>query len=369
MDFNQSDFQRMLLESAERYIADRFTLEHRRASRSKLTGLDEEAWANFAQLGWLALAIPEQLGGLGGAPADVAVLCAALGNKCVTQPFISTAVLGVYLLANAQPAREAELAELAAGAVRLALAHCEPGERYPELGGRTSKLSVVGDGYSLSGDKMMVLDAPSATHLIVSASLPGGEPALILVCSDQQGIVIDSYPLLDDSRAADISFTEVKVDSSAILASGANASRVLAQALELAMVAGYAQAVGSMEEVLRICSYYLKERQQFGQPIGKFQSLQHIMADMFVAAHQSRSALYQALANLEADAPDRERAVSLAGLTIGEAGQVVSRQGVQLHGGYGVTDEYEVSHHYRYQLVLEKRYADLDLHALRVSGG
>jgi alkylation response protein AidB-like acyl-CoA dehydrogenase len=122
-----------------------------------------------------------------------------------------------------------------------------------------------------------------------------------------------------------------------------------------------------MEACLQTCSGYLKERQQFGQPIGKFQALQHIMADMFVATHQSRSALYQVLAHIDGEVAERERAVSLAKLVIGESSQLVSRQAIQLHGGYGVTDEYEVSHHYRRLLVIEKTWGDLDFHCRRLA--
>ena len=173
------------------------------------------------------------------------------------------------------------------------------------------------------------------------------------------GIVRQDYALHDGSRAADIRFDGVVLPADAVVASGPEAETLLALALDRARIVLAAQAVGSMEAMLDICSAYLKERNQFGQPIGSFQALQHIMADMFVAAHQARSALYFALSQADTDAGQRRRAVGLACINIGEAGQLVSRQAVQLHGGYGVTDEYEVSHHYRRQLVLEKQYGDL----------
>lgn len=366
MDFNYSDLQRMLLEGAERYLGDHFTLEHTRGLRTSPSGLDEAAWATFAELGWLALSTGEDLGGLGGSLADVAALASALGGRYVAQPFVSTAVLGAHILGKVSSPRVDLLEAMIAGTALTALAHREPGERHPSIGGRKVMVTADGDGYLLSGQKMMVLDAPSATHLIVSASLPDSSLALVLVDASLVTSV-DAYPLLDNSRAADIQFDSLRLDASSLLATGGEAERLLGEALDRAGVVRLAQAVGSMEAVLRICSAYLKERKQFGQPIGKFQSLQHIMADMFVVTHQSRSALYQALAHMDREPGERSRAISLAAITIHEAGQLVSRQGIQLHGGYGVTDEYEISHHYRHLLVLEKTGGDLDFH-LRLVG-
>ncbi|MBB4614208.1 acyl-CoA dehydrogenase family protein [Novosphingobium taihuense] len=368
MDFNYSDLQRMLLDSAERFIAEHFTLERRRHLRDSGSGLDDTAWNTFAELGWLALAIPDEFGGLGGSPADVSVLAAALGSKCVSQPFVTTAVQGVHFLANAEVPRTELLEQIAGGTARLALVHTEPGERYANAEKRQTQLKPDGQDFRLTGQKFFAPDAALATHFVVSAELPGEGFALVLVEAGADGIDSVNYPLIDGSRASDIAFNGTAVSLDAILAKGPDAAALLVDAQDKAMTARLAQAVGSMEEILRICSSYLKERKQFGQQIGKFQALQHIMADMFVATHQSRSALYQALANSDKDRAARSKALALAGITIGEASQLVSRQGIQLHGGYGVTDEYEISHHYRYLLTLEKIAGDIDHHIRRASG-
>lgn len=358
MDFNLSDLQRMLLDSAERFIGGHYSLEHRRALRQTPDGIDHAAWQTFAELGWLAILVPEELGGLGGSMADVSVLAGALGNRCVREPFTSSAVLSCTILAGAENPQTAIIDSLVAGEVRIALAHDEPGERYGYGSARSVSFREEGGALILSGQKMMVLDAPSATHFIVTAQGADGL-ALVLVAADAAGVSRSEYALYDDSRASDIAFDKVTVSADHILASASAAEALLALALDRARIALAAQSVGSMEAELEICSAYLKERQQFGQAIGKFQALQHIMADMFVAAHQARSMLYFALSQLGAPAAERERAVALARVHISEAAQLVSRQAIQLHGGYGVTDEYEVSHHYRRQLVLEKLYGDL----------
>jgi alkylation response protein AidB-like acyl-CoA dehydrogenase len=366
MDFNSSDLQRMLLDSAERFIGEHYSLEHRRALREVPDGLDREAWSTFAELGWLGLAVPEELGGIGGSMADVALLCAALGTHCVTEPYVSSAVIAPWLLAASAAPHSDLIDGLVAGDVRIALVHDELGERYDYAAPRATILSGSAGGMVLDGQKMLAMDAPSATHYIVTAQGPEGL-AMVLVEAASAGITADPYRLYDGSRAADIRFDGCAVPDSAVIATGDRAQTLLNGALDRARIAFAAQAVGSMEAELEICSAYLKERQQFGQPIGKFQALQHIMADMFVATHQARSALYFAISRIESGAADSARAVSLARLNIGEASQLVSRQAIQLHGGYGVTDEYEVSHHYRRQLIIEKLYGDLDYHTRRLA--
>ncbi len=365
MDYNYSDLQKMLLDTAERFLRSHYTLEHRRALRKSPDGLDADAWAQFAELGWLALAIPEEQGGLDGEITDIAVLMTAFGANLVPDPIVSTAVTAPYLLSHADQPDSDLFEAIISGEARVALAHDEPGERYAYSAPRKTLLSKTGNGYTISGEKQLVIDAPSATHLIVTAQIEGsGDFALALVPATQKEVSAYSYNLIDSARASDVKFN--KAEATAVLLTGPKASSVFGEAIDRTSIAYGAQAVGSMESALQICSAYIKERQQFGQPIGKFQALQHIMADMFVATHQARSALYQALAQVDAPERDRQRAVSLAKITIGEASQLVSKQGIQLHGGYGLTDEYEISHHYRRLTAIEKLYGDIDHHVRRI---
>jgi alkylation response protein AidB-like acyl-CoA dehydrogenase len=370
MNFDYTDVQMMLLESAERLMAATGTVENWRARRELPDGLDAAAWAQFAELGWLALPVPEDCGGLGGSMEDVALLMTALGKGLAVDPYVSTAVLGAHLVAAcaASDMRTELLEAIAGGTVRLALAHNELADRFDIATPRTTVATSDDNGYILTGAKTVVLDAPSADKLIVSATLDSKlGTALFLLDSDATGVTLDSYALIDGSRAADIEFDTVKLSNDALIAQGGEGAELLAAAIDRATVALLGQAVGSMEACLDICSAYLKERKQFGQPIGKFQALQHIMADMLVAAHQSRSILYQAIAAVDGDAAMRTRAVSSAKIVIGEAMRLVSLNGVQLHGGYGLTDEYAIGHHYRRLIVLEKAYGDIDHHVQRLA--
>lgn len=367
MDFAQSDIQAMMLESAERLLNESAGVEYWRTQRDGADGFDRARWLHFAELGWLALPMPEAAGGLDGTLEDVALLNIALGKALATEPYVSSVVLCGHIATAVEAAPL--LAAIAQGELLLALAHQESGR--DALSDAAATLARrVPDGFRLSGAKLMALDAPSADKLIISATIEGEQgTALFLVDRDTAGLTLDAYPLIDGTRAADIVLRDVALASDALLAGGNEGAALLAAARDRASVALFAQAVGAMEACLAICGDYVKERKQFGAPIGSFQAIQHILADMFVAAYQARSMLYHAIAG-SYEAPDsRAAAVSAAKIVIGEAGQLVSRSAIQLHGGYGLTDEYAVSHYYRRLMTIEKLYGDIDRHTRRFGDG
>jgi len=369
MDFAKSDIQTMLLDSAERLLSDMSGVEYWREQRHRPFGFDEGRWAQFAELGWLALPVPEEAGGLGGTIEDVALLNIVLGKALATEPYASSVVLAAHIMGQAEDRAAADeaLGGIADGSLRIALAHQEDGADPLALEVGATHARAAGDGFILDGAKLLALDAPGAARLIVSARIEGEEGlGLFLVPVEAEGVALEAYPLVDGTRAADIRLKHVRLPASALLARGHRGAQLLGEAIDRASIALMAQAVGAMEAANRICGTYVQERKQFGAAIGSFQAIQHILADMFVAAHQARSMLYHALAN--ADRPEAERAAALsaARLVIGEAGQLVSRNGIQVHGGYGLTDEYAISHYFRRLLTLEKQYGDLTLHVGRL---
>ena len=368
MDFAKSDIQAMVLDSAERLLADTSGVEYWREQRQNPLGFDEARWAQFVELGWLALPVPEEAGGLAGTIEDVALLNVALGRALATEPYVSTAVLADHVLKQSadEAVGLAHLGEIAGGTLRIALAHQEIDADPLSLGTMTTVARPSGDGFVLDGLKILALDAPSAGRLIVSARVDGEEGiALFLVPADQDGVTIDTYLLLDGTRAADVRLTAVSLPPAARLVGSNRGAGVLREAIDRASIALMAQAVGAMEAALKICGAYVQERKQFGVTIGSFQAIQHILADMFVAAHQARSMLYHALANADQPEDKRAAAVSAARIVIGEAGQLVSRSGVQVHGGYGLTDEYAIGHYFRRLMCLEKQFGDLHGHVER----
>jgi len=368
MDFSRSDIQTMLLDSAERLLAEDSGAEYWREQRHNTLGFDVERWARFAELGWLALPLPESAGGLAGSIEDVALLNVALGRALAPEPYVSCVVLAGDILGRAAPDGPAQqaLEAIAIGTERFALAHQETG--IDPLAGEAPGTVArrTGDGFVLDGAKLLCFDAPSAHQLIVSARIEGEDGlALFLVSVSAEGLSLAPYPLIDGTRAADVAFRAVALGHDALLAGSNGGAAVLAAAIDRAQIALMAQAVGAMEAANAVCGAYGKERKQFGVAIGSFQAIQHMLADMFVAANQARSMLYHALANADAPAEKRQAAISAARIVIGEASQLVSRNGIQLHGGYGLTDEYAISHYFRRLMCIEKQFGDLNGHTAR----
>ena len=369
MNFDRSEIQAMLIDSAERLLAEQAGVEYWREQRRSADGFDRQRWATFAQLGWIALLLPETAGGLGGSLEDVALLNIELGKTLATEPYVSSAVVAGHILAEARDEERAAplLSAIAEGKLLVALAHDESEHDPLALNAPATHALRSDEGFILSGVKPMVLDAPSADRLIVTATMDNEEgTALFLVDPKWPGIDLAPYPLVDGTRAADIQFDRTAIPHDALLACGNRGATLLGEARDCASVALMAQAVGSMEACLVICGDYVKERKQFGQPIGSFQAIQHMLADMFVAANQARSILYYAIAASRDGAEAREAAVSAARIVVGEAGQLVSRNGIQLHGGYGITDEYPISHHYRRLMCIEKIGGDIGRHVRRL---
>ena len=367
MDFDLNEMQQMLVDSAQRLVRTRSDVETWRAHREFADGVDPAIWSRFAELGWLALAVPEDAGGLGGSMEDVALLMIELGRGIVVEPIVSSAVLGAHLIgASGCAGREALLGAIVGGELRLALAHLEADDTGAETGPRKTTARREGDGYVLSGAKVLAYDAPSAGRLIVTAALEDGT-GLFLVDAGASGVALESYAMIDGSHAADVALSDVAVSADALLASGSEADAVLAEALDRARIATMAQAIGAMEGAVTTTADYAKERQQFGQPIARFQAIQHMGSEMFAAMFEARSALYQALADCTESTSRRQLAVSIAKAKSTEAGQIVGRNGIQIHGGYGITDEYAVSHFYRRLFTLEKQYGDADWHLARIA--
>lgn len=369
MDFNLSEEQRLLLDSASRYVRERCDLETRRQAAREAGGFSRRHWQHFADQGWLALTLPEAAGGMGLGMADAIVLMEALGRGLVCEPLIDSSILCGDLIAGApeQGGLNALLADIGSGTALAALAHVELDGRSEFDTPVTCTAEPDGDGWRLQGTKHRVFYGPSASHLIVSAQVTGEMGySLFLVEASADGIVLDSFPLIDGTRAADIHFDQVPVSAPARLYNGQAAAKAMDRALNRAIVAASAAALGSMEAVMDMTADYLKTRQQYGKPLSSFQALTHRMADMLVETEQARSMLYAALAALDTvDSTEQNRQVSAAKALIAQAGMWVTGQGIQLHGGIGVTEEYAVGHHYKALQVYHLRFGDSDFHLER----
>ncbi len=368
MDFNYTEEQLALQDTLRRFIARDYAFEQRRALAKSADGFSRPAWKTYAELGILALPFPEEFGGLNGNGVDSLLVMEMLGRGLALEPYLSTVILcgGLIRDAASTAQKEAILPALGAGELMLALAHFEPGGHH-ELDRVATRATATGKGWKLDGAKAVVLGAPSADKLIVSARDEKGI-SLYLVDAKAPGLSLRPYPTQDGARAANMTFTGVEVDAAALIGSAGDALPIVERALDHANAALCAEAVGIMSALNEITLEYLKTRKQFGVPIGNFQALQHRMADMVIATEQARSMATLAAVRVDsADAAERRRAVAAAKAYVTQSARLVGQQAVQLHGGMGVVDELNVSHYFKRLTMIGLSFGDADYHLGRFS--
>jgi alkylation response protein AidB-like acyl-CoA dehydrogenase len=372
MDFSLSETQRMLAETADRLVRERYGFEDRKKIIAGPDGFSRALWAQFAELGLTGLGIAEEHDGLGGTMGDLAVVAETFGRALVVEPFMPTIVLGAGTLGLAgSDAQKAELLpRVVAGELFLALAHGEPKSRYTLCHVETRAAADGGD-YLLTGAKAVVLGGDAADHFLVSARTAGAtnDPhgiSLFLVPRATPGLAIRAYPNIDGTRAADLVLDRVRVPASARIGEIGHGLPIIAHAVDRAIAYLCAEAVGAMQALNALTLEYLKTRTQFGVPIGTFQVLQHRMVDMEVALEQARSMAI--LAADRADDPhpnERRRAVSAAKVQIGRSGRLIGQSSVQMHGGIGITDEYAGGHYFKRLTLIDRTFGDADHHLAR----
>ncbi|MDT5056758.1 MAG: hypothetical protein QOF66_5124 [Mycobacterium sp.] len=367
MDFNLSKEQELLRDGLGRFLSTRYDLEKSRAAAKTGSGWQPDIWRGFAdELGILGAALPEDVGGIGGGPVEVMVIAEALGHALVVEPYVDTIVVAAGLLQRAGgPAATALLQKVVAGSAIVALAAAEPtsGEQWQDV---STVADRDGDEWVLRGSKIVAMSAPLATHLLITARTPGGLSLFLVETeSASTGIETHNYRTVDDRRAADLVFDGLRLPASALLGEEGDAWPSLARARDEGAAAICSEAVGCMRKVLADTVEYCKQRQQFGQPIGSFQVLQHRMVDMYIEVEQAVAAVYLAVLNLEAEPDARARAVSAAKATIGRAARFIGQQAVQLHGGMGMTEELAIGHYFKRLTALQFEFGSTDFHVAR----
>jgi alkylation response protein AidB-like acyl-CoA dehydrogenase len=368
MDFNFKEEQLQLADALKRWIARDYTFDARRAIVGSPGGTSDAAWATLAELGLTALPLPEAHGGFDGDAVDMFVVMQELGRGLVVEPYFAT-MLGAEFLRRGG-AHGALLDRVAGGGLKLA---CALGERQSRHDLRDVATRAVqdGGGWRLNGEKKVVLHGAQAGVLIVSARSAGaqrdeGGITLFAVPADAPGVVIRDVRMLDGQRAADVLLRDVRVGPDAVIGAAGAGWDILEAAADYGAGLLCAEALGAIDALFAATLDYLKTRQQFGVPIGKFQALQHRMADMYVHLEQARSmALLAAVRLAEGNPAERRRAVAAAKYRVGQAARFVGQQAIQLHGGMGVTDELPASHYFKRLSTIELTLGDCDHHLAR----
>lgn len=382
MNFELTDEQRMLQDGAARFFADSYGFERRLELARHGGGFSRAIWAEFAQMGWLAAAVPEAHGGLGFGSVELSLLAEEFGRHLVLEPFTACGVFPATLIvAVASEAQQAQwLPKLASGETLVAVAISEPQAR-GFLDGIECRATPLADGrWSLEGHKSLVVGGSIADRLLVVARCvdddAGGDTlAVFSLAPNTPGIKLNAYSIMDGSPAADLHLYGVIVQPEARLGADADGRAVgggggaqagLQLALDQAVVMQCAEAVGSAHDVLSLCADYLKTRKQFGVAIGSFQALQHRMAEMAIETSQARASLHRGLQLLTCcDVAERSYDVSGVKAQVVKSVRYVTQQGIQLHGGYGITEEYRVGHHWRRMLLVDALFGSAAHHLTR----
>jgi alkylation response protein AidB-like acyl-CoA dehydrogenase len=374
MDFNYSNEQLALQDTLRRFMDRDYGFERRRELARSTLGFSAAAWTQYADLGLLSLPFPAEFGGLDGNAVDVMLVMEFVGRGLLLEPFLSTVVMCGGLIGDAasDELKRTMLPRIGAGEIKLALACYEAAGRY-ELSPVACAAVRSGDGWRLSGQKTVVLDAPSADYFLVSARTGGdaaydGGIALFLVGREAAGVSTFAYPTQSGGRAADVRLENVVVASDALVGAPEKGLAMVERAVDRGIAALCAEAVGIITALNEATLNHLKTRKQFGVPIGNFQALQHRMADMFIAAEQARSMAVIAAVHADSgDAGARRRAISGAKAYIGQAARLVGQQAVQMHGAMGVVDDLIVSHYFKRLTMIDMSLGDVDFHLARFS--
>lgn len=355
--------QRIFRESLGRWLEENWSVQERQRQGAADPGFSREAWKGLAEMGALGAFLPEEVGGVGGGGLALMIAMEAFGRALFTSPFLWTVALASPLLAAGGRQGEALLEKIAAGEAIATVAITEPRGRY-DLNHVETRAERRGKGYILSGAKRGVPYAAAADWIVVPARSAGAARddhgiTLFLVEAGRKGISLRSYATPDGARAADLDIREVAAADADVLGEPEKGLELLRSAVDLAILAQGAEAVGAMRKLQESTVAYAKTREQFGQTLGSFQALQHRMVDMFAAAESAASRVQAALARIPGPtSPVDPRDAILTKLHLDKAARLVGQDAVQIHGGMGMTDDLEVGHHFKRLTMMALTFAD-----------
>ena len=364
MNFDYNEEQQLLADSVRRFIQKGYDFEARRKVVQSPEGYSESVWGTLAEMGLTGIPFSPDHGGFGGGAIDLLSVMEAFGEGLVVEPFLAT-LMGAQCVARAgsDSQRKAILPAVVEGKLKMAFAFSEKGARY-DLANAKASAKKAGNGWTLQGEKVVVLGAPAAGKLVVSANTPAG---LSLFLVEAKAAKLRPYRTLDEMRAADVVLQNTPGE---LLGAEGKALPVIEAVVDFGTALICAEAVGAMKFSCDTTLEYLKTRKQFGVPIGTFQALQHRIVDMYVAYEQAKSMAFLACSQADsaADAKERMRGISAAKIKVADNARLISQEAIQLHGGMGMSEELKVSHSFRRLTVIAQQFGDADHHLERFAG-
>jgi alkylation response protein AidB-like acyl-CoA dehydrogenase len=373
MDFNFNEEQTLIQGQVAQFIQRDYEWEKRQNLISSELGFSEKNWKIFAELGWLGISLSEESGGFGGTALESMIIMEEFGKGLVVEPFLETIILcsGLIDSCGTDEQKGEILGQVVAGNMHLALGFTEPQSRF-NLADVTTEAKLKDGNYVVNGFKSVVMNGPNANKFIISTRTSGKQTdkdgiSLLVVDANQDGVSLRNYPTVDDRRASELTLENVIVPASCLLGSENQGFKLLEDAIDNATLGICAEAVGAMEVLYKTTVEYTKTREQFGQPIGKFQVLQHRMVDMFMEYEQSKSLLYMATIKNVEGSQDAKKSISGLKYQVGKAAKFIGQQAVQLHGGMGVTNELNVGHFFKRLTTIISIFGNTDYHLKRYS--
>jgi pimeloyl-CoA dehydrogenase small subunit len=371
MDFNFTSEQDQLRDTVAKLVAQKYDFDTRRKVAKSEAGWRPEMWSQFAELGLLGASFTEAEGGFGSGPIEAMIISEEFGKGLVIEPYLQTVVIGgnFFRHGGTDAQKEEHIAGIIGGETRFAFAYSEPKSRF-DLHDVSTTAKKDGAGFTLNGHKAVVIGAPFATHLIVTARTAGGQRdangvTVFLVAKNAKGVSTRDYPTVDGLRASEVYFENVSVGADAVIGKVDAGLPLVESVVDNAIAALCAEAVGCFKVLNEATITYAKQRKQFGQPIANFQVLQHRMVDMFMAAEQATSMTYMVTLKLDEADKARQLAASAAKVQIGKSGKLISQDAVQIHGGMGMTDELNVGHYFKRVTMIESQFGNTDWHLRR----
>ena len=368
MDFTFNEEQSLIQDQVDQFVQKEYDWETRQSLSNSELGFGEDNWKKFAELGWLGISVSEDSGGFGGSAIGSMLIMEAFGKGLVVEPFLETVIMAGGLIDDhgSDQQKSSFLEPAIAGEMHLALAYAEPQSRF-NLSDVVTEAKADGDNFIINGYKSVVMNGPSADQIIVSARTSGTQLdengiSLFIIDANASGLDKTNYKTVDGRRASDLTFENVSVSKENLIGDQDKGFDILDSAIDKAILAISAEAVGAMEVLYKTTVEYTKTREQFGTAIGKFQVLQHRMVDMFMEYEQCKSLLYMATMKHEEKAEDAKKAISGLKYQVGKAGKFIGQQAVQLHGGMGVTDELNVGHYFKRLTTVGTIFGNTDYH-------
>lgn len=375
MNFELSEEQQILVDSVQRFVQNDSTVERFRKMRETERAWEPAMWARMGEMGWLSVPFPEAHGGFGGSFMDLALILEQLGRGLVPEPIIPSVVLAGGLISRlgSEEQRDRFLLPMIEGRSSLALAYAERQSRY-DLADCLTRAEASGGAYRLSGEKTWVLNGHAADHIVVVARTSGDQLeatglSLFVLDADTPGLSITRVNGMDGQRTGRLELDGVEVDTDRLLGPADAALAPLEWAIDRAAAAACAEGQGIVQELFERTVSYLKQREQFGVPIGSFQALQHRAADMFAELELCKSCMILAAIQADADDPEERAAeISTAKFQLTQGGWFVQSNAIQLHGGIGITDEQDEGLFFKRLRVLQGLFGDADHHSDRFQG-